>query len=45
MNGVKRNAYRLLFGRPEGKKPLGKRIWVDTIKMNLGEMGGMLRTR
>jgi hypothetical protein len=24
MNGVKRNAYRILVGKPEGKRPLGK---------------------
>jgi hypothetical protein len=39
--GVKRNAYRLLVGRPEGKRPLGRprRRWVDNIKMDLGEVG------
>jgi hypothetical protein len=36
--GEKRNAYRLLVGKPEGKRPLGRprRMWVDNIKMNLG---------
>jgi hypothetical protein len=36
-NGAKRNAYRILVGMPEGKKPLGRprRRWVDNIKMNL----------
>jgi hypothetical protein len=36
-----RNAYRLLVGKPEGKKPLGgpRRRWVDNIKMNLLEIG------
>jgi hypothetical protein len=31
------NAYRILVGMPEGKKPLGRqrRRWVDNIKMNL----------
>jgi hypothetical protein len=31
----KRNAYRLLMGRPEGKRPLGRtrHVWVDNIKM------------
>jgi hypothetical protein len=31
--GEKRNAYRLLVGKPEGKRPLGKRRrrWVDNI--------------
>jgi hypothetical protein len=37
----KRNAYRLLVGKPEGKRPLGRprRRWVDNIRMDLGEMG------
>jgi hypothetical protein len=37
MNGDNRNAYRILMGKPEGKKPLGrpKRRWVDNIKMDL----------
>jgi hypothetical protein len=36
----KRNAYRLLVGKPEGKRPLGRprRRWVD-IRMDLGEVG------
>jgi hypothetical protein len=40
-NGEKRNAYRLLVGKPEGKRPLGKPRcrWVDNIRMNLGEVG------
>jgi hypothetical protein len=35
--GEKRNAYRLLVGKPGGKTPLGrpKRRWVDNIKINL----------
>jgi hypothetical protein len=39
--GEKRNAYRLLVGKPEGKRPLGRprRRWVDNIKMDLGEVG------
>jgi hypothetical protein len=39
--GEKRNAYRLLVGKPEGKRPLGRprRRWVDNIRMDLGEMG------
>jgi hypothetical protein len=39
--GEKRNAYRLLVGKPEGKKPLGRqrRWWVDNIRMDLGEVG------
>jgi hypothetical protein len=39
--GEKRNAYRLLVGKPEGKRPLGspRRRWVDNIRMELGEVG------
>jgi hypothetical protein len=39
-NGEKRNAYRLLVRKPEGKKPLGRPIcrWVDNIRMDLGEV-------
>jgi hypothetical protein len=39
--GVKRNAYRILVGKPEGKRPLGRprRRWVDNIKMDLREIG------
>jgi hypothetical protein len=39
--GEKRNAYRLLVGKPEGKRPLRRptRRWVDNIKMDLGEVG------
>jgi hypothetical protein len=37
--GEKGNAYRLLVGKPEGKRPLGRRRWVDNIRMNLGEVG------
>jgi hypothetical protein len=41
MNGEKRNAYRLLVGKPEGKRPLGRPRcrWVDNIRMDLGEVG------
>jgi hypothetical protein len=40
-NGEKRNAYKLLVGKPEGKRPLGRprRRWVDNIRMDLGEVG------
>jgi hypothetical protein len=33
-NGEKRNAYMILVGKPEGKRPLGRprRRWVDNIK-------------
>jgi hypothetical protein len=39
--GAKRNAYRLLVGKLEGKRPLGRprRRWVDNIKMDLLETG------
>jgi hypothetical protein len=39
--GEKRNAYRILVGKPEGKRPLGKpkRKWVDNIKTDLREIG------
>jgi hypothetical protein len=35
----KRNAYRILVGKPDGKRPLGRprHWWVDNIKMNLRE--------
>jgi hypothetical protein len=38
--GAKRNSYRLLVGKPEGKRPLGRprRRWVDNIRMDLGEV-------
>jgi hypothetical protein len=38
--GEKRNAYRLLVGKPEEKNPLGRsrRRWVDNIRMDLGEV-------
>ena len=36
-----RNAYRVLVGKPEGKRPLGKARcrWEDNIKMDLREVG------
>jgi hypothetical protein len=39
--GEKRNAYILLVGKPEGKRPLGRprRRCVDNIRMDLGEVG------
>ena len=35
-----RNAYRVLAGKPEGKRPLGRtrRRWEDNIKINLREV-------
>jgi hypothetical protein len=43
--GETRNAYRILVGKPEGKRPRGRprRRWVDDIKMDLREIvwGGM----
>jgi hypothetical protein len=39
--GGDRNAYRLLVGKPEGRRPLGRprRRWVDNTRMDLGEVG------
>ncbi|KAJ4444245.1 hypothetical protein ANN_06036 [Periplaneta americana] len=39
--GESRNAYRVLVGRPEGKRPLGRprRRWEDNIKMDFREVG------
>jgi hypothetical protein len=39
--GEKRNVYRSLVGKPEGKRPLGRQRcrWVDNIKMDLLEIG------
>ena len=36
-----RGVYRVLVGKPEGKRPLGRprRRWEDNIKMNLQEVG------
>jgi hypothetical protein len=36
----KRNTYRILVGKPEGKRPLGRqrRKWVDNVKMDLREI-------
>jgi hypothetical protein len=38
--GKKRNAYRLLVGKPEGKRPLGRprRRWLDNMRMVLVEV-------
>jgi hypothetical protein len=39
--GEKMNACKILVGKPEGKRPLGRprRRWVDNIKMYLREAG------
>ena len=39
--GERRGVYRVLVGKPEGKRPLGRprRRWEDNIKMNLQEVG------
>jgi hypothetical protein len=39
--GEKRNTYRTLVGKPEGKRTLGrpKRRWVDNIKMDIRKIG------
>jgi hypothetical protein len=39
--GEERKAYRFLVGKQERKRPLGRprRMWVDNIRMDLGEVG------
>jgi hypothetical protein len=39
--GETRNAYSILVGKPEGKRPLGRprRRWVDNIEIDLREIG------
>jgi hypothetical protein len=39
--GETRSAYRILVGKPKGKRPLGRprRRWVDNIKMDLTKIG------
>jgi hypothetical protein len=41
MNRERRNAYRILLGKPDGKRSLGgpRRRWVDNIKIDLREIG------
>jgi hypothetical protein len=40
-NRAKRNAYRILLEKPEGKRPVGRprHRWVDNIKLDLREDG------
>jgi hypothetical protein len=35
--GEKRNSYKLLVGKPEGRRPLGR--WLDNIRMDVVEVG------
>jgi hypothetical protein len=44
--GEERNAYRILVGRPEGKRPLERPRcrWEDNIKVDLREIGWVLWT-
>jgi hypothetical protein len=39
--GEKRHAYRILVGKPEGKRPLGRprRRWEDNIRIDFREIG------
>jgi hypothetical protein len=39
--GDMRNVYKILVGKPEGKRPLGRPLhrWEDYIRMDLGETG------
>jgi len=39
--GEERGVYRVLVGKPEGKRPLGRprRRWVDNIRMDLQKLG------
>jgi hypothetical protein len=40
--GKERNVYKVLMGKPEGKRPLGRprRRWEDGIRMILGTLAG-----
>jgi hypothetical protein len=40
-NGEKRNAYRLLVGKPEGNRLVGRprRRWMDNKRLDLGKVG------
>jgi hypothetical protein len=39
--GERRGAYKILVGKPEGKRPIGRhrRRWEDNIKLDLQEVG------
>jgi len=39
--GEERGVYRVLVGKPEGRRPLGRlrRRWVDNIRMDLQDVG------
>ena len=43
---VDRGVHRVLVGKPEGKRPLGRprRRWEDNIKMDLQELDGVVGT-
>jgi hypothetical protein len=48
--GEKKNAYRILVGKPEGKRPLGRAmhrrldgmVWIELIWLRIGSSGGLL---
>ena len=44
--GEGRGVHSVLVGKPEGKRPLGRprRRWEDNIKMDLQEVGGVVKT-
>ena len=44
--GERRGVHRVLVGKPEGKRTLGRprRRWDDNIKMDLQEVGGVMGT-